>query len=83
MEANAAKVIEATRGTIRSLFRGTDLSIRLRLIASFVLIVLLMIAADALGEWQYWQIEAVAHRVRRTDRISDAVVLHFDILLKG
>jgi hypothetical protein len=51
MEANASKVIEATRGTIRGLFRGTDLSIGLRLIASFVLIVLLMIAADAAGEW--------------------------------
>jgi hypothetical protein len=49
MEANAIKVVQATRGRIRSLFRRTDLSIRLRLIGCFVLIVLLMIAADAVA----------------------------------
>src|SRR5579864_2407728 len=80
MEAKAAKVVEARRGTIRSLFRRTDLSIRLHLIASFVLIVLLMIAADAVAVWQYWQIEALAQRVRKTDQISDAVVrVHLDV----
>jgi PAS domain S-box-containing protein len=62
------------RGTIRSPFRPSDLSIRSRLIACFVLIVLLMIAADAVAIWQYWQIEALAQRVRKTDQISDAVV---------
>jgi PAS domain S-box-containing protein len=80
MEANAAKVVEATRGTIRGLFGRTDLSIRLHLIASFVLIVLLMIAADAVAGWQYWQIEALALRVNKTDQISDAVVrIHLDV----
>jgi PAS domain S-box-containing protein len=59
---------------IRSPFRPSDLSIRSRLIACFVLIVLLMIAADAVAIWQYWQIEALAQRVRKTDQISDAVV---------
>src|ERR1700758_3156304 len=80
MEANAIKVVQATRGRIRSLFRRTDLSIRLRLIACFVLIVLLMIAADSVAVWQYWQIDAPAQRVSRTDQISPAVVrVHLDV----
>lgn len=62
------------RGRIGSAFRPSDLSIRSRLIACFVLIVLLMIAADAVALWQYWQIEALAQRVGKTDQISDAVV---------
>src|ERR1700756_4741594 len=80
MEANATNVVQARRGRIRSLFRRTDLSIRLRLIVCFVLIVLLMIAADAVAIWQYWQIEALAERVRKTDQISDAVVrIHLNV----
>jgi hypothetical protein len=80
MEANAIKVVQATRGRIRSLFRRTDLSIRLRLIACFVLIVLLMIAADSVAVWQYWQIDAPARRVSKTDQISHAVIrVHLDV----
>src|SRR5579864_1876055 len=80
METNPAKMVDATPGTVRSLFRRTDLSIRFHLIASFVLIVLLMIAADAVTGWQYWQIEAQAQRVRKTDQISDAVLrIHLDV----
>ncbi len=80
MEANATKVVQATRGGIRSLFRRSDLSIRLRLIACFVLIVLLMVAADAVAVWQYWQIAAPAQRVSKTDQISHAVVrVHLDV----
>ncbi len=80
MEANAPKIIEATPGTVRNPFRRTDLSIRFRLIASFVVIVLLMIAADAVAGWQYWQIEALAQRVSKTDQISDAVLrIHLDV----
>jgi PAS domain S-box-containing protein len=68
------------RGRIRSAFRPSDLSIRSRLIACFVLIVLLIIAADAVAIWQYWQIEALAQRVHKTDQISDAVVrIHLDV----
>ena len=52
MEANATKVVQARRGRIRSLLRRTDLSIRLRLIVCFVLIVLLVIGADAVAVWQ-------------------------------
>ena len=80
MEANAIKVVQATRGRFRSLFRRTALSIRLRLIACFVLIVALMIAADSVAVWQYWQIDAPAQRVSKTDQISHAVVrVHLDV----
>jgi len=80
MEANAIKVVQAMRGRIRSLFRRTDLSIRLRLIACFVLIVVLMIAVDSVAAWQYWQIDAPAQRVSKTDQISHAVVrVHLDV----
>jgi hypothetical protein len=80
MEASATKVVQATRGRIRSPFRRRDLSIRLRLIVCFVLILLSMIAADAVAGWQYWQIEASAQRVSKTDQISHAVVrVHLDV----
>src|SRR5579864_5644707 len=75
-----SSVGQAMRGGIRSAFRPSDLSIRSCLIASFVLIVLLIIAADAVAIWQYWRIEALAQRVHRTDQISDAVVrIHLDV----
>jgi PAS domain S-box-containing protein len=58
----------------------SGLSIRLRLIVCFVLIVLLMLAADAVAVWQYWQIEAPAQRASKTDQISHAVVrVHLDV----
>jgi len=80
MEANAIKVVQTTCGRLRSLFRRTDLSIRLRLIACFVLIVVLMIAVDSVAAWQYWQIDAPAQRVSKTDQISDAIVhVHLDV----
>ena len=69
-----SSVGQAMRGRIRSAFRPSDLSIRSCLIASFVLIVLLMIAADAVATWQYWQIEASAQRARKTEQLADAVV---------
>src|ERR1700740_2969736 len=74
MEANAIKGVQATRGRIRSLFRRNDLSIRLRLIACFVLIVVLMIAGDSVAVWQYWQIDALAQRASKTYQISHAGV---------
>ena len=75
MEANATKVFQVTR-----LFRRTGLTIRLHLIACFVLIVVLMIAADSVAVWQYWQIDAPAQRVSKTDQISHAVVrVHLDV----
>jgi PAS domain S-box-containing protein len=80
MEANATEVVRAARRRIRSLLRLSDLSVRLRLIACFILIVFFIIAADAVAVWQYWQIEALAQRVSMTDQISDAVVrIHLDV----
>jgi PAS domain S-box-containing protein len=80
MEANAIKLVQATRGRIRSLFRRTGLTIRLHLIACFVLIVVLMIAADLIAVWQYQQIDAPARRVSKADQISYAVVrVHLDV----
>src|SRR6202790_2146437 len=74
METHATKVHQATRGGIRSLFRPSALSIRVRLIACFILIVLFIIAADAVAVWQYWQIEALAQRESKAKKRSDAVV---------
>ena len=80
MEANAPKAVQAKRGRIRSLFRQTDLSIRFHLIGCFALIVVLMVAADAVAVWQYWQIDAPARRASKTDQISHAVVrVHLDV----
>jgi len=79
MEASAIKVVQAMRGRIRGL-RRTDLSIRFHLIACFILIVFFIIAADAVALWQYWQIDAPAQRVRKTDQVSDAVVrVHLEV----
>src|ERR1700751_4846447 len=80
MEANATKMASATRPGIRGLLRGTDLSIRLRLIVCFVSIVLLMIAADAIAVWQYRQIDAPAERARKADHAFQNVVrVHLDV----
>ena len=80
MEANVTKVAKATRGRIRSLFRLGDLSIRVRLIACFVLIVLLMIAADAVAVWQFRQMTAQVQRVSEADQTSYAVIrVHLDV----
>jgi PAS domain S-box-containing protein len=39
-----------------------------------------MVAADAVAIWQYWQIEALAQRVRKTEQLADAVVrIHLDV----
>src|ERR1700756_2910818 len=71
---------KAMHGGIRGVLRPGGLSIRSRLIACFVVIVLLMIAADAVAIWQYWQIEALAQRVRQNDLMADAVVrIHLDV----
>ena len=80
MEATATEVIQSMRGRIRSLIRLDDLSIRSRLIAGFILIVLIMIAAYAVAAWQYWQMAAPAQRASKTDQITHAVVrVHLDI----
>jgi PAS domain S-box-containing protein len=80
MQVNATKAVNPARRRIRSLFRRTDLSIRLRLVLCFVVIVLLMIAADAIAVWQFRQIAASAERLRKMDETALAVVrVHFDV----
>jgi len=80
MQANATKAVNPARRRIRSLFRRTDLSIRLRLVLCFVVIVLLMIAADAIAVWQFRQIAASAERLGKLDETALAVVrVHFDV----
>ncbi|HEY1983805.1 MAG TPA: ATP-binding protein [Terracidiphilus sp.] len=80
METNSTQAHHATRIGLRSLLRPGALSIRFHLIACFILIVLLMIAADGVALWQYWQIEAAAQRVGQIDQISFAVVrIHLDV----
>jgi len=80
MQVNATKAVNPARRRIRGLFRRTDLSIRLRLILCFVVIVLLMIAADAIAVWQFRQIAASAERLGKMDETALAVVrVHFDV----
>lgn len=80
METDATNGHQATRGGLRSLFRPRAVTIRLRLIACFILIVFFIIAADGVAVWQFWQIEALAQRVSKTDQISDAVArVHLDV----
>jgi signal transduction histidine kinase len=81
MEANATKAVNPpTRRRIRSLVQRSDLSIRIRLIACFVLIVLLMIAADAVAVWQFRQIMAPTERLSKADQTAHAIVsVHLDI----
>jgi PAS domain S-box-containing protein len=79
MAARATKEVK-TRSAIRRLFRLSDPNIRTRLIACFVLIVLLMIAADAIAVWQFRQVVAPAQRLNKADQMSHAVVrVHLDV----
>jgi PAS domain S-box-containing protein len=81
MQVNAAKAVNPARRRVRSLFRRADLSIRLRLVLCFVVIVLLMIAADAIAVWQFRQIAASAERLGKMDETALAVVrVHFDVV---
>jgi len=80
MEAAATRTIEPKRHRIRSPFRRSDRSIRERLIVCFVLIVLLIMAADAVAVWQFRQISAASERLSNADQTSHAVVrVHLDV----
>jgi PAS domain S-box-containing protein len=80
MQVDAAKAVNPEHHRMRNLFRRTDLSIRLRLVLCFVVIVLLMIAADAIAVWQFRQIAASAERLGKMDETALAVVrVHFDV----
>ena len=80
MDASATNDGRLTPLALRSRFSRKNRSIRTRLIACFVLIVLLMIAADAVAVWQFIWIAAVSQRLSNADETSLAVLrVHFDI----
>lgn len=80
MEATATRTAKPTRHGIRGLFQLSDLSIRIRLIVCFVLIVLLIMTADAVAAWQFRQISASAEHQSKADQTSHAVVrVHLDV----
>jgi PAS domain S-box-containing protein len=80
MEENANHTVEPTRRELGKLFRRSGVTIRMRLIACFVLIVLLMIAADVVAVWQFRQVAAPAERLSKADQTSHAIVrVHLDI----
>jgi PAS domain S-box-containing protein len=80
MEVAATRTIEPKRHRIRSPFSRSDRSIRQRLIVCFVLIVLLIMAADAVAVWQFRQISAASERLSDADQTSHAVVrVHLDV----
>jgi len=66
--------------TLANLFRGSDLKIGVRLTASFLTIVVLMIAGDAVSIWQLRQLEAHTQMLKIADKASSAIVrLHLDV----
>jgi len=80
MEETAANTIQRTRHSIRSLFHGSDLSIRTRLIACFVSIVLLMMVADGVAVWQFRESVDLAEHLSAADEVSHAIVrVHLNV----
>jgi PAS domain S-box-containing protein len=80
MESAATRTLEPKRHKIPSPFHLSDRSIRIRLIVCFVLIVLLIMAADAVAVWQFRQISAASERLSNADQTSHAVVrVHLDV----
>src|ERR1700758_5644213 len=66
--------------TFANLFRRGDLTIGVRLAASFLTIVLLMIAADAVAIWQLRELAAHQKMLNVADEASSAIVrLHLDV----
>ena len=79
MKANATKKTANPTRALRAFFRRS-VSIRMRLIACFVLIVLSMIAADTVAVWQFRQVAAPAERLSKAEQTSHAIVrVHLDI----
>ncbi len=68
------------RHKFASLFHRSDLTIGVRLTACFLIIVVLMIAADAIAVWQLRQLAAHAKMLNTADEASSAIVrLHLDV----
>jgi PAS domain S-box-containing protein len=80
MQSAPTRTLEPKPHKIPSLFHLNDRSIRIRLIVCFVLIVLLVMAADAVAVWQFRQISAASERLSNADEMSHAVVrVHLDV----
>lgn len=80
MKARATHAANPRRSQLGNMFRQTGRSIRTRLIACFVVIVLLMIAADVVAVWQFRQIAGAGERLGKLNDTSLAVVrVHFDV----
>ncbi|MCM3900979.1 MAG: histidine kinase [Pyrinomonadaceae bacterium] len=80
MEINSSNELKASRYGPKNLFRLSGLSIRTRLTACFVAIVVLMIAVDGLTVWQFRRMAAAVEGLSNADQTSLAVIrVHLDI----
>jgi formate hydrogenlyase transcriptional activator len=74
------KAVNPTRHGWGFFFRQNKLRIRTRLTASFLIIVLSMIVADALVFWQFTQMVAPSRRLSSVDQVSLALIrVHLDV----
>jgi len=74
------RTVRDVRRTFASLFHRSDLTIGVRLTACFLIIVVLMIAADAIAVWQLRQLDAHVKMLNTADEASSAIVrLHLDV----
>src|SRR5678816_3277895 len=82
MEVNSSNELKASRYGPKNLFRLSGLSIRTRLTACFVAIVVLMMAVDGLTVWQFRRMAAAVEGLSNADQTSLAVIrVHLDICL--
>src|SRR3974377_630751 len=80
MDSVGFRAMRDARRIVANLFRQRDLSIRVRLTACFLAIVVLMIAADAVALWQLHQLAARTQMLNEADKASSAIVrLHLDV----
>jgi len=80
MESVSFTNMTDARRTVANLFRGSDLTIGVRLTVCFLAIVILMIAADAVVLWQVRQLAAHMQMLNEADQASSAIVrLHLDV----
>ena len=80
MEVNSSNELKASRYGPKNLFRLSGLSIRTRLTACFVAIVVLMMALDGLTVWQFRRMAAAVEGLSNADQTSLGVIpVHLDI----
>ena len=80
MKPVGCRNMKDARRTVGNLFRGSDLTIGVRLTACFLAIVMLMMAADAVVHWQLRRLAAHMQLLNEVDKASSAIVrLHLDV----